>query len=125
MKRLLKLSVTVFLFALYIIGALILRFYAVTDVNKRRVGSWYTTKMCRLAVKVFGLDIASVDSGYLEPNGKLILSNHMSYLDIIVYASIRPSVFVSSVEIEKTPFLGFIAKLGGTFFCGTQKPKAY
>ncbi len=46
MKRLLKLSVTVFLFALYIIGALILRFYAVTDVNKRRVGSWYTTKMC-------------------------------------------------------------------------------
>ncbi len=70
----------------------------------------------QLAVKVFGLDIASVDSGYLEPNGKLILSNHMSYLDIIVYASIRPSVFVSSVEIEKTPFLGFIAKLGGTFF---------
>ncbi|PLX68007.1 MAG: hypothetical protein C0603_07810 [Denitrovibrio sp.] len=123
MKRLTKLSATIFLFGLFIIGAVILRFYAVTDVNKRRVGAWYATKMCRLAIKVFGLEVTSINEAYLSTTGKLILSNHMSYLDIITYASIKPSIFISSVEIEKTPFLGFIAKLGGTYFVERRNPK--
>ncbi len=45
-----------------------------------------------------------------------MVCNHMSYFDILVLTSIRPSVFISSVEMEKTFFLGDIAKLGGTFF---------
>ena len=123
MLRILKLTITVFLFMVYIVGAMILRFYAVTDVNKRRIGAWWTTKLCRLGIRVFGISIDKRNIEYLEPAGKIIISNHMSYLDIIIYASIRPSVFISSVEMQKTPFLGFMATLGGTFFVERRDPK--
>lgn len=45
-----------------------------------------------------------------------MVCNHMSYIDILVLSSIRPAVFVTSVEMEKTFFLGDMAKLGGSFF---------
>lgn len=45
-----------------------------------------------------------------------MVSNHMSYFDILVLSSLQPSVFVTSVEMEKTFFLGDMAKLGGSFF---------
>lgn len=45
-----------------------------------------------------------------------MVCNHMSYLDILVLSSIQPAVFVTSVEMEKTFFLGDMAKLGGSFF---------
>ena len=121
--RILKLGTFLFLLTVFVVVAVILRFYAVTPVNKRRVSSWWTHKMCKTGVWLFGLDISSTGKEYLEPGGKLIISNHMSYLDIIVYASIRPSVFVSSVEMQKTPVLGFLAKLGPTFFVERRDPK--
>jgi len=123
MKRLLKLTITIFLFGVYIIGAVTLRFYAITDKNRRMVSAWYTTKMCRIALKLFGVNVSSQGVQYLEPAGKLILSNHMSYLDIMIYASIKPSVFISSVDMGQVPFLGFVAKIGGTFFVERRNPK--
>lgn len=123
MRRIYKLTVTVFMFMIFILGAVILRFYAVTDINKRRVGAWWTTKMCRTAVRFFCIDISSAGEAYLEPAGKLIISNHMSYFDIMMLAAVRPTVFISSVEIQKTPFLGFIASLGGTFFVERRSAK--
>lgn len=45
-----------------------------------------------------------------------MVCNHMSYLDILILSSVRPAVFVTSVEMEKTFFLGDMAKLGGSFF---------
>lgn len=123
MRRIFKLTIVSLMFAVFIIGALILRFYAVTDVNRRRVGAWYTHKMCRIAVKFLGIDISANGRRNLEPGGKLIISNHMSYFDIMVFAAIRPAVFISSVEMQKTPFLGFVASLGGTFFVERRNPK--
>lgn len=46
----------------------------------------------------------------------LVVSNHLSYLDILVIASVMPSVFVSSVEVRAEAFLGFLARCGGTLF---------
>lgn len=45
-----------------------------------------------------------------------MVCNHMSYLDILILSSVEPAVFVTSVEMEKTFFLGDMAKLGGSFF---------
>lgn len=45
-----------------------------------------------------------------------MVCNHMSYIDILVLSAIQPAVFVTSVEMEKTFFLGDMAKLGGSFF---------
>lgn len=45
-----------------------------------------------------------------------MVCNHMSYLDILILSSVQPAVFVTSVEMEKTFFLGDMAKWGGSFF---------
>lgn len=45
-----------------------------------------------------------------------MVCNHMSYFDILILSSVRPAVFVTSVEMERTFFLGDMAKLGGSFF---------
>lgn len=123
MRRLYKLSGFIFLFSVFIIGAVLLRFYAVTDVNRRRVGAWFTSRMSRIGLRFLGMSTQSTGGQFLEPGGKLIISNHMSYLDILVYAAIKPTVFISSVEIEKTFLLGFVTKLGGSFFVERRDPK--
>ncbi len=46
----------------------------------------------------------------------LVVSNHLSYLDILVISSFFPSSFVTSVEIKETPILGQICFLAGCIF---------
>lgn len=54
----------------------------------------------------------------LFSNGKtyFMVCNHMSYLDLLFLGSGEPTVFVTSVELRDTPFLGDIAKYGGAYF---------
>lgn len=111
------------LFWLYICGAVVLRFYAVTDVNRRRVSVWWTSRICRMAAKFLNVRIDATDMPRSGQLGKLIVSNHMSYLDILVHSAVRPAVFVSSVEVEHTFFLGLVARIGGTFFVERRNPK--
>ena len=47
---------------------------------------------------------------------KLLVSNHLSYLDIMVMSSLVPSSFVTSVEMKNTPVLGQIVILAGCLF---------
>lgn len=116
MRKTYKLIGVLFFFALYIFGALFLRFYAVTDVNRRRVSAWWTHKICRWGTRFLNLRISAEGQENIPSNGSLIVSNHMSYLDILVYSAIRPAVYVSSREVENTFFLGFMARIGGTYF---------
>lgn len=51
-----------------------------------------------------------------RPVHGLICSNHLSYLDIAVYAASAPCVFVSKVEVRRWPLFGFFACAGGTLF---------
>jgi 1-acyl-sn-glycerol-3-phosphate acyltransferase len=50
------------------------------------------------------------------PSQGLIASNHLSYLDILLYGATVPCVFVSKVEVRSWPLLGLLAALGGTVF---------
>ena len=50
----------------------------------------------------------------------LIVSNHQSYLDIIVIASLFPTLFVAKKEVKRWPLLGWLASLGGTVFVDRQ-----
>lgn len=46
----------------------------------------------------------------------LLISNHVSYLDILVLASHQPMVFVSKAEVRRWPILGWITSMGGTLY---------
>ena len=51
----------------------------------------------------------------------LIVANHVSYIDVLVLASLAPSVFVTSKELGGTIFLGMLARLGGSMFVERRK----
>jgi lyso-ornithine lipid O-acyltransferase len=46
----------------------------------------------------------------------LVASNHLSYLDIMVYSAIAPCAFVSKREVRAWPAVGWIATLAGTIY---------
>ena len=54
-------------------------------------------------------------SGKLPQRG-LLVSNHLSYLDILVYGSIVPCFFVSKEEVSRWPFFGWMSRTGGTIY---------
>ena len=65
------------------------------------------------------LGIATAARGRRPPQG-LICSNHLSYLDILVYAAVLPCVFVSKREVARWPAIGWYARMGGTIFVDRQ-----
>jgi 1-acyl-sn-glycerol-3-phosphate acyltransferase len=50
------------------------------------------------------------------PDAGLIASNHLSYLDILVYSAIAPCAFIAKREIHAWPGVGWIATLAGTIY---------
>jgi 1-acyl-sn-glycerol-3-phosphate acyltransferase len=50
------------------------------------------------------------------PQRGLIVSNHLSYLDILVFSAVARTAFVSKREVKSWPGVGWIAALGGTIF---------
>ena len=46
----------------------------------------------------------------------LVVSNHLSYLDIIIISAAMPCFFVAKMEIGGWPFFGKAARTGGTIF---------
>lgn len=46
----------------------------------------------------------------------LVVSNHLSYLDILIYSAAMPCVFVSKIEIARWPYFGMTARAAGTIF---------
>ncbi len=55
-------------------------------------------------------------------SGLLIVSNHTSYIDVLVIASLTPAVFITSVELGSTFFFGMLARLGGSIFVERRNP---
>ena len=56
-----------------------------------------------------------------QPTRGLLVSNHLSYLDILVLSSRSPCVFVSKLEVKAWPVFGLFAQLGGTVFVQRER----
>ena len=51
----------------------------------------------------------------------LILSNHISWLDIVVLSSVMPVSFIAKSEVRDWPVFGFLSKLQRTVFVDRQR----
>ncbi len=51
----------------------------------------------------------------------LILSNHVSWLDILVIGSLGPVVFVAKKEVSRWPVLGWLSRLQRTVFVDRER----
>ena len=46
----------------------------------------------------------------------LFVGNHLGILDILLVASVHPTLFITSVEMRQTPGLGLFCEMGGCLF---------
>lgn len=68
---------------------------------------------CRRLVEVLGVEWSV--SGKLPESGAVV-SNHLSYLDILVYGAVCPFVMVAKSEVKGWPLLGWITARAGTVY---------
>jgi len=54
--------------------------------------------------------------GELPERRAMLVSNHISWLDIIVIGQYLPAYFVAKSDISSWPVIGYLAKQGGTIF---------
>ena len=45
-----------------------------------------------------------------------VIGNHLTYLDILVHAALRPCVFVAAIETRRMPLIGWISMMAGTVY---------
>src|SRR6202007_644478 len=68
---------------------------------------------CRLVLRSLGIHY-HVEG---EPPARgVVVANHLSYLDILIFSSAMPCFFVAKAEIDKWPYFGRAARTGGTLF---------
>lgn len=95
------------------------RFVPVYLVSRGRVSTarrvaWLHAS-CVRAARRLSLVPCVTQAGCSEGPG-LTVSNHLTYLDILVYGAARPFLFVAKSEVRRWPLLGTLASLGGTIF---------
>jgi len=103
-------------FLIFIAVAIARRSLAITISKKARTlraaAEWLqeTAEGCR---RILALEPRTF--GPLPTRG-LLVANHLSYLDIILLAALRPCVFVSKSDVRSWPIFGQCAALGSTIF---------
>src|SRR5579863_8787387 len=90
----------------------------VAKKNRRLARAQWLHRSCRRHIKIYSCTYSS--EGPIPTRG-LLVSNHLSYLDIMVISAITPVVFVSKSEVRSWPIFGFCAVLSGTLFIDRAK----
>ncbi|MBM4399761.1 MAG: 1-acyl-sn-glycerol-3-phosphate acyltransferase, partial [Candidatus Cloacimonetes bacterium] len=74
-------------------------------------------KCFRISVKVINPEKLQI----LDRENHLIVSNHVSYTDILVLSACYPFIFITSLEMAANPVLGDITKMGGSLFTNRKQ----
>ncbi len=117
LRLLYKLSLIILLFSygLIIAGGVFPALHWLCPANKGRSK--------RDALKVHWLkrfsaivNLHVTQEGELPESGTLLVSNHISWLDIIVIGQYLPAYFVAKSDILSWPVIGYLSRQGGTIF---------
>ncbi len=76
------------------------------------------SRFCKCVLKLLGIHVSI--HGKVQ-NG-IIVANHLSYIDILAILSVRPTRFVSFVEMATLPGIGWITTISQTLFVNRSKP---
>lgn len=119
-----KLLATVPLLLTYAFLSGVISFFPVGASIRRTLRTRSTSFFSRRALAIFGIRVHVKHRERLRKHAgaPLIVSNHLSYLDALIIASLAPSVFITSVELQHTPLLGTLARFGGSLFVERRKP---
>lgn len=80
------------------------------------------TRLRRPVARVWARGVAAIIGLRIEQSGTppeppfVLVSNHLSYVDIVTLMASAPGVFVAKSDVAHWPFLGPLARVGSTVF---------
>ena len=79
---------------------------------------WHIRRWSRRLLRICGvtLEVQGLQPGQAMPHGAMVVSNHISWLDIYVINSWHPVRFVAKSEIRDWPVIGWLCGQTGTIF---------
>lgn len=110
-------------FRLVWLGTHFLHGFILISVNRARWGKeWFYTERGAKIVqhwmwrgsRVLGLNIQVSGTPYTQ--SAVLVSNHISWLDIVAIAATTPVTFVSKSDLQNWPIVGVLAEATGTIF---------
>jgi 1-acyl-sn-glycerol-3-phosphate acyltransferase len=124
MNRLLKIAGIVLVLIAYLLTSCFMSIFPVPGKLRRAMRARNTSFFSTLALALFGIRVHADHGKRLRASsgGRLIVSNHLSYIDALIISSLAPSVFITSVELKHTFLLGTLARLSGCLFVERRKP---
>jgi 1-acyl-sn-glycerol-3-phosphate acyltransferase len=103
------------------LGEVAARFFLLRLRHGSRLELWrlahWLNQSCATILRRIGV---RVECRGMRPAQGLVVSNHLSYLDILAYSAVMPCVFVAKREVRNWPAFGFFARCGGTIFIDRQ-----
>jgi 1-acyl-sn-glycerol-3-phosphate acyltransferase len=95
-----------------------LRFPSIDAAARARYVGWWSAKILRLA----GIQLEV--QGTPRPGAALLVSNHVSWLDIAVIHAVCPhACFVSKADVLRWPLLGWLIRSVGTLFIERERKR--
>ena len=96
----------------------LLRFPTLDRAGRRERVRWWSAKMLRL------LGIALDLQGTFRPGAKMLVCNHVSWLDITVVHAVCPEArFVSKAEVRQWPLVGRLVAAGDTLYIERERKR--
>jgi len=118
LRAILKLLGILPLLISYLVASSAITIFVRSGQRKRFYLMRNTSFFSRPALKLLGVRIHSKHHERLhrDMSALLVVSNHLSYIDILAISSLMPTVFITSVEMQNTFLLGTLSKFGGSVF---------
>lgn len=120
-KALLKLFAFLMLIPLLICHHGIIYLLIRNSTNRNRIIIKSLQKYCKLGLMILDIKVLPLDKK-AHTEG-IIVSNHMSYIDVLCLSTLYPATYLTSVEIKYTPVLGHVCRLCGCLFTERRKAK--
>ena len=86
--------------------------------KKQHIQRW-----SRRLLRIFGIELQVNNADIFSSASFLLVSNHVSWMDIHVINSFKPIRFVAKSEVAKWPIFGWMAKQLGTVFIRRDSPR--
>lgn len=86
---------------------------AITRPHTRPERAAWLTRFCQRILRA--LKVTYSVNGPVPLQGAVI-SNHLTFIDILLHSAIRPCVFVSKIELRSQPLLGWMSMMSGTVY---------
>ena len=85
----------------------------ITRPRTRAERAAWLSRFCNRVLGAMGVSYSTLGP---VPASGAVISNHLTYLDILLHSALRPCVFVSKAELRKTPLLGWMSMMSGTVY---------